>query len=136
MSKYPQRLESVSIDAIKKLFTSEEVSRAKRPSSGNVDLLIGFDCAAYHPVSVECVGHLLLMKFEIWAHHCRYSSWFKKNWKAVGKACCSPSYGNADESVSQHRVTWSELLSKMRGLPLRKMPHRWKRNYTDRRKRI
>ena len=26
-------------------------------------LLFGFDCAAYHTVNIECVGHLLLMEY-------------------------------------------------------------------------
>ena len=52
----------VDIEAMKKLFTDVSAAKANRPGPGKVDLLFGFDCAAYHPVSVECVGHLLLMK--------------------------------------------------------------------------
>ena len=55
-------IEFIDIDAMKRLFSSEEVTKAERPDSGTVDLLIGFSCAAYHPVKVEGVGHLLLMK--------------------------------------------------------------------------
>ena len=47
---------------MEKLFTNEKASEAKRPGPGKVDLLFGFYCAAYQPVSIECVGHLLLMK--------------------------------------------------------------------------
>ena len=52
----------VDIEAMKKLFSDGSAAKANRPGPGKVDLLFGFDCAAYHPVSVECVGHLLLMK--------------------------------------------------------------------------
>ena len=55
-------IEFMDIDGVKKLFDSEEVEKAERPVSGTVDLLIGFSCAAYHPVKIEGVGHLLLMK--------------------------------------------------------------------------
>ena len=52
----------VDIESLKNVFTDRNASKATRPSPGKVDLLLGFDCAAYHPVSVECVGHLLLMR--------------------------------------------------------------------------
>jgi len=55
-------IEFIDIDAMRKLFISEEGAKAERPGAGTVDLLIGFSCAAYHPVKVEGVGHLLLMK--------------------------------------------------------------------------
>ena len=51
----------VDIENMAALFTHETAPEAKRPGPGKVDLLFGFDCAAYHPVSIECVGHLLLM---------------------------------------------------------------------------
>ena len=55
-------VEFVDIDKVKTLFTSEEAVKAERPAGGCVDLLLGFSCAAYHPVKIEAVGHLLLMK--------------------------------------------------------------------------
>ena len=60
-------IEKVSIDGMVQLFSNEDAKKAKRPASGVIGLLIGFSYAAYHPVKIEEVGHLLLMKnrFEI-----------------------------------------------------------------------
>ena len=39
-----------------------EAKRAARPGSGSIDLLIGFQYAAFHPVCIESSEHLLLMR--------------------------------------------------------------------------
>ena len=52
----------VDVEPMRKLFANENARKANRPGPGKVDLLFGFDCAAYHPVNIECVGHLLLME--------------------------------------------------------------------------
>ena len=52
----------VDIEPMRKLFANQNAGKANRPCPGKVDLLFGFDCAAYHPVNIECVGHLLLME--------------------------------------------------------------------------
>jgi hypothetical protein len=52
----------VDVEPMRKLFANENAGKANRPGPGKVDLLFGFDCAAYHPVNIECVGHLLLME--------------------------------------------------------------------------
>ena len=54
--------DAVDIGKMAALFTHEKTPGAKRPGPEKVDLLFGFDCAAYHPVSIESVGHLLLME--------------------------------------------------------------------------
>ena len=54
--------DTVDIGKMAVLFTHEKTPEAKRPGPGKVDLLFGVDCAAYHPVSIESVGHLLLME--------------------------------------------------------------------------
>ena len=43
-------------------FTSHDAHSIQRPASGKIDILIGFQYAAYHPVCLESVGHLLLLK--------------------------------------------------------------------------
>ena len=55
-------VEAIELKEVKKLFTSTQINQVERPSSGSVGLLIGFSYAAYHPVKVEEVGHLLFMK--------------------------------------------------------------------------
>ena len=52
----------VDMESLKSVFTDRNASKVTCPSPGKVDLLLGFDCAAYHPVSVKCIGHLLLMR--------------------------------------------------------------------------
>ena len=52
----------VDIGKLAELFTHMKAPEAKRPGASKVDLLLGFDYAAYHPVSIECVDHLLLME--------------------------------------------------------------------------
>jgi len=56
------KIEKVSIDGMMQLFTHEDAIKARRPATGEIGLLIGFSYAAYHPVKIEEVGHLLLMK--------------------------------------------------------------------------
>ena len=55
-------VENVNLDGILKLFSKVGVSEVDRPSSGPVDLLIGYSYAGYHPVKIESNGHLLLME--------------------------------------------------------------------------
>ena len=55
-------VEVVDIGKVKGFFMNQEVNSTERPAGGCVELLIGFSYAGYHPVMVEAVGHLLLMK--------------------------------------------------------------------------
>ena len=55
-------VEATDLAEVKNLFTNEEVKYVERPKPGLVELLIGFSYAAYHPVKIEGVGHLLLMR--------------------------------------------------------------------------
>ena len=55
-------VEATDLAEVKNLFTNEEVKYVERPRHGLVGLLIGFSYAAYHPVKLEEVGHLLLMR--------------------------------------------------------------------------
>ena len=62
IEKISTDIELIDMDGVKQLFVSDEAVKAQRPRAGTVELLIGFSYAAYHPVKVEGVGHLLLMK--------------------------------------------------------------------------
>ena len=62
IEKISTEVEAIDLADMKKLFRNEETKHVERPTSGSVDLLIGFSYAAYHPVKVEEVGHLLFMR--------------------------------------------------------------------------
>ena len=55
-------IERFDWEGILKQFKSPEVTQASRPAEGAIDILVGYQYAAYHPVPLESVGHLLLMK--------------------------------------------------------------------------
>ena len=55
-------IERIDVGGVSKLFSNKEARKVERPASGMIDLLIGFSYAAFHPVKVEEVGHLLLME--------------------------------------------------------------------------
>ena len=54
-------VETIDLTDVKKLFRNKDVKHVECPRAGSVGLLIGFSYAAYHPVKVEGVGHLLFM---------------------------------------------------------------------------
>ena len=56
----------VDIGKLATMFTHMKAPEAKRPGSGRVDLLLGFDYAAYHPVSIECVDGKQVWMFDCW----------------------------------------------------------------------
>ena len=62
IEKISTEVEAIDMTDVKKMFQSEEARQVERPTSGSVDLLIGFSYAAYHPVKVEEVGHMLFMR--------------------------------------------------------------------------
>jgi hypothetical protein len=55
-------IETVEVNEIIHEFKSEVAKKAARPQGGNIDLLIGFQYAAYHPTKREELGHLLTME--------------------------------------------------------------------------
>ena len=55
-------IETVEVNEILHEFKSEVARKAARPQGGNIDLLIGFQYAAYHPAKREELGHLLIME--------------------------------------------------------------------------
>ena len=55
-------VEKIDLSEIIPKFVKPQASKVQRPSDGRIDILFGFQYAAYHPISVEAVGHLLLME--------------------------------------------------------------------------
>ena len=61
IQKVSSAISHVNMESLVKLFTkaTSEISRA---NGEEIDLLVGMQYAAYHPVKIEEHGHLLLMK--------------------------------------------------------------------------
>ena len=59
IEKISSEIEKVNLDEIAKMFNMRP-AEIGRPENGEIDLLIGQQYAAFHPVEVK--GHLLLMK--------------------------------------------------------------------------
>ena len=55
-------IEKVNVGNLLNEFQSKKASQICRPVDGTIDILIGYQYAAYHPVPVESIGHLLLME--------------------------------------------------------------------------
>ena len=52
----------VKLDDIVVMFHELRQSKLDRPNNGNIDCLIGFQYAAFHPVRKQAIGHLLLLE--------------------------------------------------------------------------
>ena len=55
-------IEEINLSEVIPKFKKHQTTKVLRPSNGCIDLLFGFQYAAYHPIPVEAVGHLLLME--------------------------------------------------------------------------
>lgn len=63
IDKISTPMNPIDMKTLSKLFTCSNVSNLIcRREGGEIDLLIGMQYAAYHPVRIESNGHLLLMK--------------------------------------------------------------------------
>ena len=62
MIKYQQTFKKVNVGNLLNEFQSKKASQICRPVDGTIDILISYQYAAYHPVPVESIGHLLLME--------------------------------------------------------------------------
>ena len=62
IDKISTEIHKIDISHLIKEFKSPQASQLSRPLEGSIDLLIGYQYAAYHPVPVESVDHLLLME--------------------------------------------------------------------------
>ena len=52
----------IKVDEIDKIFPWIDVNRVKCPIKGQIDILIGFQYAAYHPTIIDNSEHLLLLE--------------------------------------------------------------------------
>lgn len=62
IEKISTDIEMMDIGEAARTLQRPEAKRATRPASGSIDLLIGFQYAAFHPVCIESNEHLLLMQ--------------------------------------------------------------------------
>ena len=60
IDKITTELESINIQGVLHLFKNAKSNELKRPT-GEVDVLIGYEYAGYHPVARQKSGHLLLL---------------------------------------------------------------------------
>lgn len=61
IDKITSDIQSVNVDGIIQLFKNVSKEEISRPS-GTIDVLIGYEYAAYHPQNEQTSGHLLLLK--------------------------------------------------------------------------
>ena len=54
-------LESIDLSGVSQLFPKSLLNELRRPS-GEIDVLIGFEYAGYHPTRIKSSGHLLVME--------------------------------------------------------------------------
>lgn len=55
-------IEGIFVDEALNKFKNAKAKLVDRPINGQIDILIGFQYAAYHPERIEAVGHMLLMQ--------------------------------------------------------------------------
>ena len=57
-------IKAVDIDGVRKLLKSPKAQDVDRPKEGEIDRLLDYECAAFHPVPVriQAIGHLLLLQ--------------------------------------------------------------------------
>ena len=60
IEKITTEISNINTGHMNKLFNQGNMSQVRRPS-GTVDLLIGFEYAAWHPIREQAAGHLLLL---------------------------------------------------------------------------
>ena len=61
IDKIYTELNSINLTEVTKLFKTVKPEEINRPC-GEIDVLIGFEYAGYHPVKKECNDHLLLLE--------------------------------------------------------------------------
>ena len=61
IDKISSDVKNVNITGVLKDFENIQLNEVKRPK-GEIDILIGFDYAGYHPIKVQSNGHLLVMQ--------------------------------------------------------------------------
>ena len=61
IDKISTELNSIDLTAVSQLFQTVKPDEISRPY-GEIDVLIGFEYAGYHPMKKECNDHLLLLE--------------------------------------------------------------------------
>ena len=61
IDKITSHIQSVNVDGIVQLLKNISKEDISRPP-GTIDVLIGYEYAAYHPQNEQTLGHLLLLK--------------------------------------------------------------------------
>ena len=54
-------IKAMDIDGVRKLFKSQKAQDVDRPKEGEIDCLPGYEYAAFHPVRIQAIVHLLLL---------------------------------------------------------------------------
>lgn len=52
----------IDVNGVVKLFEGVSVQNLDRPEKGEIDCLIGYEYAAFHPIRKQAAGHLLLLE--------------------------------------------------------------------------
>ena len=55
-------IKAVNVNGVIKKFKNTRIQDLDRPNEGQIDCLIGYEYAAFHPVRKQAVGHLLLLQ--------------------------------------------------------------------------
>ena len=61
IEKISTRVKRVDVDKVVHLFSNLKPSTKERPE-GSIDVLIGFEYAGFHPVTIQSAGHLVLVR--------------------------------------------------------------------------
>ena len=55
-------MKAVDIDGVRKLLKNPKAQDVDRPKEGEIDCLLDYEYAAFHPVRIQAIGHLLLLR--------------------------------------------------------------------------
>ena len=61
LDKISNNITKIDLEPFLKLFNTIKGSAISRPENGEVDVLIGYDYAGYHPVRIQASGHLMVL---------------------------------------------------------------------------
>ena len=62
VERIPSDTRAINMNEIKDMFRSANLNYLMRPEYGEVDLLVGYEYADFHPTKKEANGHLLLLE--------------------------------------------------------------------------
>lgn len=55
-------IKAVNVNGVMKMFKNVGIQDIDRPNEGQIDCLMGYEYATFHPVRKQAVGHLLLLQ--------------------------------------------------------------------------